>query len=546
LLVLACGRAEPGAVMTIKVEPAEITAQVRPGEPAEVGFTALATYSSGEEVPLSLVSWSTSNLSSGEIDSGGVFSSVDTNGGVTEIIATHDGVEGRATLTLVYTESFYEYDIEPELVEEFESGTPSYEDNLPFYYPPDGVTVPRNLDGLGFFWQTYEELNSYRLRMRSDITDISIYIGNQHTWFASADLWTLAAAANPSGTVEVQMEAGLWDGQSLNNHIVGPPITLTVNRLDARGSVLYWSTTAEGILRIPLGSTEATPFWVSKDTGGYCVGCHVVSSVTDQMAVGYDGINGRFAAVDVTEPEQPATIWERLDTYPRITFKAITPDGRWLVGTNQGEISVYEMSTGQAVGSYDMGKYPLTQPDFAPDGQSLVMVRSRGAHPNEFAFEEGEIVAIPWNDDRPVLEDLITLVPHVEGVNFYYPAISPDGQWVAYNRTIGPGYSSPYAELWLVKRDGTVNVRLDNANGEGTENQNSYPRWGPLPDDDVLWLAYSSRRSYPFSSYTQPQVWLSAIDTAAAVEGGDPSAAPFRLPGQDVSSDNHLPFWWDR
>ena len=58
-----------------------------------------------------------------------------------------------------------------------------------------------------------------------------------------------------------------------------PSMALTVNRLDARGSVLYWVARAEGasseggelptpsgdIMRIPFGQTTAEYFWTSED-----------------------------------------------------------------------------------------------------------------------------------------------------------------------------------------------------------------------------------------------------------------------------------------
>ncbi|MCK6518693.1 hypothetical protein L6R46_27005, partial [Myxococcota bacterium] len=113
------------------------------------------------------------------------------------------------------------------------------------------------------------------------------------------------------------------------------------------------------------------------------------------------------------------------------------------------------------------------------------------------------------------------------------------------NRTVGGGYASAKAEVMLVKADGSVDLRLDMANGEG-ELQNSYPRWGPLPDSDVLWLAFSSKRDYAPADFGLPQIWVSAIDTAKAEQGQDPSSAPFWLPGQSTMSDNHLPYWWGK
>jgi hypothetical protein len=49
-----------------------------------------------------LVSWSSSNLSAGDITDTGLFTSVDTNGGVTEITAAHLGLSASSTITVVF------------------------------------------------------------------------------------------------------------------------------------------------------------------------------------------------------------------------------------------------------------------------------------------------------------------------------------------------------------------------------------------------------------------------------------------------------------
>ena len=80
---------------------------------------------------------------------------------------------------------------------------------------------------------------------------------------------------------------------------------------------------------------------------------------------------------------------------------------------------------------------------------------------------------------------------------------------------------------------------------QGPDLQNSYPRWAPLSDDDVMWLAFSSRRLYAGQDVPMPNVWVSAIDAAAAEVGQDPSSPAFWLPGQDHGTDNHLAVWWE-
>ncbi|MCB9762126.1 MAG: PD40 domain-containing protein [Alphaproteobacteria bacterium] len=528
-----------GDVVALRLEPDAVEAEVTTGDPVEVDFAAIATFESGVEAEIDLVAWSSSNLSAGEIDADGVFTSVDTNGGVTLVTAAHLGIEATAEVRVVYTEDVVADGADAGLVAAFDAASPTTGASPALLYPSDGVRVPRNLEGLGFLWDAPTGANAHRLRLRSDITDISVFTLTDTSWFATAALWEQISAANRNGEVEVTVASGTWSGSALTDVVEGPPITLTVNRLDARGSVLYWSTAVRGIMRIPFGSDQAEVFWGDFPDDS-CYGCHVVSEITDEMVISHDGISGMFSILDVGNPDNPFVRVAHSDDR-RITFKTVSPDGRYLLATNEGVFSLYSMETGERLRTYSFPD-PYSQPDFSPDGESVVAVRIVREWENEFFFRGGEIVILPWNDGD--LGDPQVVVPGDPVYNYYYPAWSPDGAWIAYNRTIGRGYASRDAELYLVNPEGDLNIRLSNANGEGTGLQNSYPRWGPLPDDDVLWLAYSSLRDYAIDDRDEPQIWVTAIDTEAASAGQDPSSAPFWLPGQRTDADNHLPYWW--
>ena len=92
------------------------------------------------------------------------------------------------------------------------------------------------------------------------------------------------------------------------------------------------------------------------------------------------------------------------------------------------------------------------------------------------------------------------LVPRESDRNNYYPAYSPDGDYIVFNRAeprtwvIPNGstlenntssYAHPAAELWLMTRDGEHLTRLDAANGSG-DLQNSYPK--PLTTCSIRWV----------------------------------------------------------
>lgn len=544
----ACTGLGPGSdgistrVEELWVEPTDLTLTVREGEPQELQFTAFARLQGGIETEITLVSWSSSNLSAGDITDTGLFTSVDTNGGVTEVTAAHLGLSASSTITVVFARDIVQDGLDEALPTAWADAVEPASGGPSLLYPLDGVTVPRNLEGLTFLWSETEGNDVvYRLRLRSGITDISLYT-TEFRYTATAELWEQIAAANRQGEVEVTVESARWSGGTLSDRRVSASTKLSVNRLDADGSVLYWSTQNLGIMRIPFGETVAEPFY-SGDQKGMCVGCHAVVEDIDRMVVTHDGINGVFSVVNIFDPGNPTVVVNTNDSN-RFTFKTVSPDGQYILGSIFGKLKLYKLSTGELIKDLTPAGTYMAQPDWSPTGDQIVAVNVTSTQ-DEFRFTGGELVVMDWDESKQSLSTPQVLVPRDSNYNFYYPAWSPDGEWVAYNRTVGGGYASAKAEVMLVKADGSVDLRLDMANGEG-ELQNSYPRWGPLPDSDVLWLAFSSKRDYAPADFGLPQIWVSAIDTAKAEQGQDPSSAPFWLPGQSTMSDNHLPYWWGK
>ncbi|MDP6933587.1 MAG: hypothetical protein QGG40_11755, partial [Myxococcota bacterium] len=73
---------------------------------------------------------------------------------------------------------------------------------------------------------------------------------------------------------------------------------------------------------------------------------------------------------------------------------------------------------------------------------------------------------------------------------------------------------------------------------------NSWPHWGPLPDDDVFWITFSSKRPYgDLLVDGECQVWVAAFDPQLALLGQDPSSPAFWLPNQDIETANHSTYW---
>ena len=315
-------------------------------------------------------------------------------------------------------------------------------------------------------------------------------------------------------------------------------------------------------MRIPFGSTQSEAFWSVEDSG-QCVGCHTLVEAGDKMVVTHQGVNGNFSVIDVSDPTYPET-WLWTAEERRATFHAASPSGEFLLTVADGRARLYNLFTGAQVMELDTEGYQVSHPDWSPAGDYILLVRITSTSMNDMNFEGGEIIRMAWNGNN--FGPAEVLVPATADRNNYYPSFSPDGEWIAYNRAVvteiqragssevtysSTSYANPSAELWLMTKDGTYQTRLDNANGVG-ELQNSFPRWGPLPDDDVLWLAFSSTRPYPvdpnFNRFLMwlPQIWVTAIEPEKILNAEDPSSTPFWLPAQDSQSDNHLAIWWSK
>ena len=277
-LLLACSDPLPvdpvvgTELMSIRVEPTELTVITGPDGAEPVQFVAIGTDAQEQEQELGTVEWTVSNRSAGEIDETGLFTPAVGNGGITWVTARLDGVEGVSTLTVLYEDAINDegLDITP-------FGAQVATEQEFWLYPEDGVSLPRNTPAIRFNWSNPGGATAYRLRFISDVTDISVYTSST-AWTADEATWLNLASTNAGGDVTVRLTA-LTDA----GLIAAPDRAVNVNRMDGRGSILYWSTSAAGILEIPYGSTEPTDF-LSQASTGRCLGCHVVSRDSSKIA----------------------------------------------------------------------------------------------------------------------------------------------------------------------------------------------------------------------------------------------------------------------
>lgn len=524
-IVMGCGGPGPAAeaprVMSLVIEPAELLVNTGPDGAEPVQFVATATYSDGTTAPLDVVEWTLSNRSVGTIDETGLFTASSTNGGVSWVKAQLGPSVAFANLTVIYDADMNPEGIDPSVFD----GTVTTTEGL-WTYPEDGVNIPRNTPSLQFQWANVGA-EAYRLHFQSDVTDLTVYT-TSNSWTADNATWTSIVSANAGGEVWVDLWA--YAGGQLTGEA---PIRIQVNRMDADGSIYYWSTSNGGlIMEIPYGQ-QAVSFLGPTETGR-CVACHAISK-DGLIAFTYDGGNGNMGVKQISD---------KSDVIPYgaayANFMTFSPDGKYLLGCSNGKLHLWDAQTGAYLWEVVTGTY-ATHPDWSPDGTrvAFTQVDFTGGADWSFSGESRIAVMEVLGDGTFGPYDVVAQAPTGRA---YYPSWSPDGQWIAFNISTGDAYDDVDAEVWVVSGDGGPKVRLDQAN-LGPNLTNSWPRWAPLPDDDVLWVTFASKRPYGNITAGNPQIWVAAFDPERAADGVDPSWPAFWLPGQDTTQNNHIPVW---
>jgi hypothetical protein len=555
LLLAACttdpsqdGLPDPNLLTALEVEPAELTLVTGPDGSETAQFTAWATLEDGSRVELEVADWTVSNGSAGSVDEQGLFTPADDNGGITWVTAEYANTWASATVTVVYHEQLVEGGADPALF----TGSPQPLEPSPWLYPEHGVRLPRGTPSIHFQWED-QAADAYRLHFESEVSDIEVFT-TEPGWESQAALWQVIAATNAAGSVAVTLSASAG-GQLFE----AAPLELLVNRMDTRGTIYYWTSTLEGVSRIT-EEHENESWWAKDDMDGHCVGCHAISTGAEPLLAysahppgsEYNPQNPGTEWLEVRRLSDPESSYLTMAEGLSADFKSFSPDGEYLLGTIGCQLLLFDPRGGgliQDVTPWDEAagaSHCVSQAEWSPDGDQVALVVT-------------DDLILSWRID----EGAIYLMDHIGGGSFgdpellvdpdalfddtehiaYYPAWSPDGAWLAFNTSTGNSYDDEDAELWVVSPEGGAPIPLDRAN-MGAGLTNSWPRWSPLPDDDILWLTFSSRRDYGYTAVRGwPQVWVSAFDPALAEQGLDPSSPAFWLVGQDPYENNHVPVW---
>jgi len=499
-------------------------------------------------------------------------------------------------------------------------------------YPPDGVLLPPNMNVIGVHFMPGQNNAFFEIDFENSTTDVRLETQcNPVTNTRGTD----------TGGCDFQLDPTDWMYVAMHNK-GGDPVTVTVRGMptdqscvagsnsreinfaeqDLNGGIYYWQSVTQGgvagktggIFRKDFGNPDTTPEpFLTPGSLNKCVGCHFVSR---------DGLKMTFGDDDADSDDELGDL--KAYVYDITTRTAggtqVPPGYQSFIGANhdfffatdgKGQSATPEMlqfngNTGAAATTTSFSSVSAlsglraTHVDTSRDGSKVyftaatVITGITSAAGNYNLKHDLHVMAGSiWQADvtaggsgATITNPAAIITSASADENNYYPAISPDGSTLIFNRATGTtlaehdSYNNPKATLMAMVVPSGTPIALANANLHDTLT-NSWPRWSPFVQTykgkRLVWVTFSSTRDYglrvqnenltpatfncyppvspedpsgdhakPFdANCTQPQIWMAAVDLDTIASGGDGSFPAFWLPFQDFTAHNHIAQWAD-
>ncbi len=545
----------------IVVAPDNAMLTVTDNVPATQAYTATLVDADGNSSDVTAqVTWTLADAAYGSV-SGPTLTATGGGAGPSQITAQLATASGAATFT-VYVHG---HRVEGTLPTDgslpglFGSATEDPSRAPALVYPNDNILVPPNLGQFDVHWTDATGNDVWEVKMANAYIDLRIYTQGLdasaaiYTLFNPAEWYPIASTKTQLSlsVAGLQLAAPTTKGTAAAQHV-------DVTNENAKGGIYYWSTTTQGILRYDISTPDVPPAPLyTTNAPSACIGCHTLSRDGSKIAMTLDDPDGRGTVINIADLSQ-AIFYD--GTVPTVSwdFATFNPDATKLLTLLEGTMQLRDVAGGAALGAALPNTAGLIadHPEISPDGTRLVNVEQTGGEQFQDLFaQSGQIVIRSFDDATNTFGPATVLVPAdaANSVANFYPSFSPDGQWIAFTRTTGQGYSDASAETWVIKADGSAPpVQMTAANAlAGGALTNSWARWVPFAqtfgaaNESLFYLTFSSERPFGvrIPSGGRPQIWMTPFFPDRATAGTDPSGPAFRVPFQDVRTNNHIAQW---
>ena len=562
LFVIACGPRPTGdkdeSQATLSIEPAAVELLILNDTPATQDYKAILTFPDGSTEDVTEETFFSVDAAFGSFNEAQV---AIVTAGKTSVFGQRDDKVGTGQITANLKSVRVDPSLDPNTPDLF-SGTEDPALAPVVIYPADDVVMPRNVGDFEAHWVDSSGNNVFELSLKTEYSDVRVYgpgangnpaAGPMPTFAGFlATEWLAAVGLQQNARYQVRGVSTAAPGPVG----AGPARTVQLTNEALEGGIYYWAAAStngpDGIYRhdVAKAGQAAEEYFTRNQTpldvngNRRCVACHVLSRDGTKMAVTYDGGDSLGTIVDVASRTPQAD-------FVRWNFATFTPDGSQLLAVHQGTLTV-RSSADQSVLATMTAAGPVSHPDLSPDGTRLVYVREPGGA--DWAFSSGQLFTRTYDQAARTFGPETPLV--TDAGNNFYPSWSPDGQWVMFNRDAGNGsaYDNANGSLFVIKADGTgTPIELTSAN-EANGLTNSWGRWAPfqqtvgINNEPIFWVTVSSKRNFGVRlvNVGRPQIWMTPFFPNRAMQVSDPSVSAFRLPFQNIDSNNHIAQWTER
>jgi hypothetical protein len=559
---------------SITISPPAATIESLNGVAVSQTFAATAHFDDGTSAALGpSVAWAASDSQVGSVDGMGKYEASGSIGGVVSVKAAYKGKSGTASLTVRLRLEENPANVAGAVQNALQSAkTPDA--GIVWAYPYDGTVWPRGLLPPTFQWNGGAGSDDYLVHIESPSFVLDTYATADNaptsqvtiaptTWQKFVD--STAGAA--------QLTVARWNGSAAS---VVVHQGWRIAPASMRGTIYYWSNDLGRVLRIRPGATAPDDFAnqaplddPNQYTQSSCLmTCHTVSADGSTLISGGGTFGGSYDLKAGKPIVSLGGTWGNpngINSPSVIQWMnpAVSPTGKYLLVNSMAEsmyvqaggpggiMNLYTSADGKVAPNSGLAGVPVGQPAWSPDGSRVAFVDlgNPGAWTNGWgAPPPGDLRVYQFDEKQsPMAFGLQTLVPWGgDGSKIIsWPSISPDGQWVVYQRGGSSDTRLGNADLYLASATKpNQETRLSRVDGDGYPfaagardlSYNYEPSFAPVAAGGYFWVVFTSRRTYgnilTGDKTIVKQLWLAAIDQSP--QGGqDPSHAAFQLTGQD-------------